>query len=297
VKVSNRLNFPQALVDAVTNDGYSKGNADFSITELLSPPRQSALRRQHENDIEEDASERIWSLYGQLVHKLLERANRASHVEARLFMEINGIRISGQIDSFEIKDGEMTDWKFVSAYKFKDGLPLEYEQQQNCYVELARANSIDVKRSNIVGLLRDHSKLEAKREASYPQLPVIRVEVPIWEREKVIAFLKERIALHVAARTTLPQCSEEDRWARPTKYAVMKKGAARATKLYDTKEAAETHAATSKDFFVEHRPGENVRCESYCPVAKFCTQFQALKAAEGQKRLAKPPSKSEGDDQ
>ena len=42
---------------------------------------------------------------------------------------------------------------------------------------------------------------------------------------------------------------------------------------------AQAHADDLKGGYVEHRPGEPIRCLHYCPVAGFCPQRQAELAA------------------
>lgn len=43
MNITNELGLPEPLVDAVRNDGYTKGNADFSVTGLIAPPHQRKL--------------------------------------------------------------------------------------------------------------------------------------------------------------------------------------------------------------------------------------------------------------
>src|SRR3954463_10849323 len=38
MKLTNRLGLPEPIVAAVANDGYSRGDADISVTSLLKPP-------------------------------------------------------------------------------------------------------------------------------------------------------------------------------------------------------------------------------------------------------------------
>jgi histone H3/H4 len=276
VKITNKSNLPQAIFDAVRNDPYSSGDADASVTELLSPPRQAALKRANRERIEEDASDRIYSLLGQLIHTLLERANKTAIAERRLSITVEGWKVSGAMDAL-YEHGLLQDYKFVTAYKFKDGVaPEEYEQQMNIYAAILRANGERVTALEIVGILRDWSKLEAQRDPSYPQSQVVVMPVPLWPEEKATAFLRERVILHKQARASLPICTAAERWARPDRYAVMKPGAARADRVYDSKEEAEAHVAQKKGLIVEHRLGENIRCQAYCSVAKFCTQFEAI---------------------
>lgn len=272
MKLTNRLNLPQALVDAVKNDGYSSNGADFSVTTLLKPPRIVALEREHKEEIEEDASDRIWSLLGQVVHGILERANHDGVSERRLSIIVNGVSISGGMDLYD--SGTLQDYKFVTSYKFKGkDVPEEYEQQLNIYAEILRQNNHPVDKLQIVGILRDWSKLEARRDDQYPQSQVVIRDVNLWSSEKAIAFINERVKLHLDARNNLPECSESERWARPNRFAVMKAGAQRAVKLYDNKNDAESHASTNPLLRVEDRPGESIRCAAYCGVAKWCIQY------------------------
>jgi hypothetical protein len=285
VKLTNKLGLPSPLVEAIRNDAYHSGDADYSITTLLQPPRVVALKRAHEHEMEEDASDRIYSLQGQSVHTILERAGDALRAEGwvperRLFMEVLGKKISGQLDLYH-PDGHLWDWKLVSVYKVLKGLPPEYEQQVNAYGALLRANGDKFETAKIGAILRDWSKMEAKREADYPQQQVAVMPVPIWTPEKALAFLEERVRLHEAAKEKLPECTPEERWARPTKFAVMKKGGKRAVKLLDTYEDAQALAegltkGTGVSHSVEHRPGESIRCESYCLAARFCSQWKKI---------------------
>lgn len=277
MKLTNYMGLPQPIVDAVKNDAYSKGGASVSVTGLLRPPRVGALEILHQNEIEEDASDRIWSLMGQAMHSVLERAEKDGIAERRLSIMVEGWKVSGQMDRYE--NGTLQDYKFVTAYKFKDGgVPEEYEAQLNIYAELLRANGHPVDRLQIVGILRDWSKMEARREASYPQRGVIVRNVPLWPAERAQKFVRERVILHQQARVTLPLCTPEERWARAPKFALMKNGGKRAVKLYDSQADAEAHAATDPKLLrVDVRPGESVRCANYCSVAQFCTQYQSEK--------------------
>lgn len=276
MKITNRTGLPEAIVNAVTNDTYSRGDADISVTALLSPPRQCALKEKHADEIEEDVSERIWSLLGQAIHTILERANENDIAERRLTIEVEGWKVSGAMDLVHNGD-TLSDYKTVTAYKFKDGkAPIEYEQQLNCYAEMLRQHGEPVKKLQIVGILRDWSKLEAKRDESYPQTQVIVVPVPVWPSEITQKFMSARVLLHQAARKELPLCSAEDRWAKPDIYAVLKQGGKRAVRVYENEDEAVAHAKQGTALYVQMRPGQNTRCENYCSVCRFCTQFKSL---------------------
>jgi hypothetical protein len=54
----------------------------------------------------------------------------------------------------------------------------------------------------------------------------------------------------------------------------MKRGNVKAVKLFDNPIEADQLASTSAALYVEHRPGEAVRCQDWCPVAHLCPQWQ-----------------------
>jgi hypothetical protein len=274
MKLTNRLELPQPIVDAVRADEYSRGDSDMSVTQLLKPPRITALEAAHADEIEEDVSDRIFSLLGQCMHTVLERADKTGVCERRLSVEIEGIKVSGQMDRYE--DGTLSDYKLVTAYKFKaPGVPEEYAAQVNCYAHLLRANGHPVKRLEIVGILRDWSKLEAQRDPEYPQRQVVVREVPMWSEAATEKYLRERVILHRQARVKLPLCSDAERWAKDPTWAVMKEGGKRAVRVYSVEKEAQAHAASATGLHVVFRPGVSVRCGNYCSVAKHCEQHQS----------------------
>lgn len=308
VVVTNIKGFPDALVKAVENDSYSKGRADRSVTGLLTPPRQAALKEVYGDQITEDVSERTFALYGQLVHLLLERAgehDRNALTEERMFTEVLGWTISGQTDTITLTEEEgwaVSDYKFVTAYKFKREytgellIPEEYEQQLNMYAYLLRENGFKVDGLKIVAIYRDWSKLEAKRDKNYPQSGAETHIVKLWSEPVAKAFIEERVRLHQQAMAgdmlggfseeELPECTDEERWAKPDKYALKTNAtSARARKLFDTEVKAVRWAYEknfSEGWVVEHRKGANTRCENYCLVSEYCEQFRTLQGFQDQ---------------
>lgn len=278
MKLTNKLGLPQPLVDAVTNDPYTKGDADYSVTGLLKPPQIAALERKHWDEIEEDASDRLWSLFGQVVHGILERAEREAWPEERLYMDFDGVRVSGQMDRYLLAQDLLQDYKFISLDKLREGLPPDFEQQVNLYVYLIRRNGYRVRRAEIVAMLRDWKRGRSKRDPSYPQQGVVIISVPIWPIDRTVQFLHERIKAHEKAKMEIPQCSPEDRWATAEGWAVTKHGGKRATKVYPTEKEAINHVEVFGDkYFITQRFSESKRCEGWCRAAPFCEQWKAIK--------------------
>lgn len=294
VKITNRYGLPGALVEAVGNDSYTghTANHDISVSQLISPPRQVALMRRHWDAIEEDASSRIWALLGQAVHTILERAEPSAIVEQRLFTRCLGWTVSGQFDRLTLRQATLQDYKVAPVWEAMNGLKPEREQQLNLLAHLALANGYGIRRLEVVHICRDWSVGRSKQGGDYPSMPVRRIPVALWPEDRRLAFMRSRVRLHQqahAAKTQdLPPCSPEDRWERATTYAVMREGRKTAVRIHDSRAAAALHAEAINAeggrrggrAYVEVRPGESVRCASYCAVAGLCSQHLAETAAK-----------------
>lgn len=213
MKITNKYGLPDAFVRAVTNDPYEKGESDFSVTGLLAPARQKALLQIHDDVVEEDAVDRVWSVLGQGTHHILQRAARPGIdlVEQRFFAKFGETTISGQIDLLEQDTGTLSDYKVTKAFAFskKAGTKFEWVAQLNMQLELLRRNGLDARALQIVGILRDFDK----KKMSDPALEVVVLEIPIWTREKTIALIEERIKAHLSAKEQLPECTTKETWA------------------------------------------------------------------------------------
>lgn len=286
MKLTNRLGLPEPIVRAVANDGYSRGDADISVTQLIAPPRQVALIEQHRDEIEEDASDRIFSLLGQAVHTILERAGEGM-AEERLSTEVNGWKVSGQPDHLALKQGLLSDYKVTSVWQViyaaqKD----EWPAQVNLYAELARRHGHEINAVEIVAIMRDWSKRKALTEADYPREQVAVLPMELWRPSDAQTYLELRVATHQHARKVLPRCSDEEVWRKPLTWAVMKPGVKKALRVLTTLEGAITYQATQVKGLssIHERPGEATRCQHYCAAAPFCSQWQEEKGSTDEVR-------------
>ena len=282
--ITNHADLPAAIVEAVRNDPYNPGRCDISVTRLIGPPQIRVLEREHDAELTEDASDRIWSLVGQIGHGILERANVLPDLaERRLFANLEGWTISGQFDRLVLlPDGTLQDYKFTSVWAVQDGVKPEWEAQLNVLRWLAHANDYPlIRRLQIVAILRDWSRGKARAGGNYPPQQVKVLPVPVWSEYDTEAYVRERVRLHQAADAAaragepLPECTEAERWARPTTYAVRKPGRKSAVRVLDTEAAARELAAQTQSGYVETRRGESIRCADYCAVAAFCAQRRA----------------------
>lgn len=289
MKITNKHNVPETLVALASRDYYSKGRADYSVTEIISPPRIQRLRREHHENMEQDVSDMLWQLLGSALHVVAERGVADNHItEERIIADIGDVKLSGAIDIQRVTDEGIiiTDYKFTSAWALRQDKP-EWEAQQNIYAWLVEK----VKGKKVIGvqicaLIRDWSRREASVKADYPQAPIQVLELPLWPLEKTEAYIKERIEAHRMSKVQadwgdeLPPCSDDDRWVRETKFAVKREGRKTAIRVFDTQHEADELAEKEKGY-VEVRKGEAIRCTgNFCGVAQWCNQYQqSLKEA------------------
>lgn len=284
MKLTNKHNIPQTFVNVLKRPTYSRGKANLSVTQLINSPKIVALTKKFEDELEQDVSEMVWSIFGSAVHKVLEHGQDENHiVEERLHTELDGWKISGAIDLQIVHpDGiDVRDYKTVSAWSVMNE-KIEWEQQLNIYAWLVETvKKMPVKSLGIVAIIRDWSRREAARNPDYPQAPIKEIPINTWgmlERKK---FISDRIKVHAACEFEietdgdLPECTPEEMWEKPTVWAVKKLGGARAKSVHSThQEALEALAKSGRDYEIEVRPGSRTRCETFCPVNHRCQQWR-----------------------
>jgi len=284
MKITNKHNVPETLVALASREYYSKGKSDYSVTEIISPPRIQRLRRKHHDEMEQDVSEMLWSLLGSALHVVAERGQHEGYTtEERLYAEIDGVILSGAIDiQKSTPEGILiTDYKFTSAWALRQD-KFEWEAQQNIYAWLVQtAKKTPVVGVQICALIRDWSRREAAVKADYPQAPIQVIDLPLWDIDRTATYITERLNAHreskVAAdwETELPFCTEDERWMRETQYAVKREGRKTAIRVFDNEQEAKDLAEKEKGF-VEIRKGEAIRCTgNFCGVNQWCSQYQA----------------------
>ena len=276
-------------MDAIVNDDYSKYGAKYSITGLLSPPQIAQLLRLHGSEVVEDVSEKLPALFGKLVHKLLEDHEREALPEDVIIFELERTKVKAGTDRLVVQKQHLDDYKFVSLHKFyrPEGrsVPAEYVHQMNGYkYALAVGADYFVKSCDIVAMYRDFKKgvMLRSEEGEYPVAGAERWAVDLWPLAACKDFLVERLRLHEkAASGDVVECTAEERWADPPRFAVFKKGGKRAVRVYDTVEEAARHITVAPEserllYTIQKRAGTNKRCEGYCPVAGFCPQWKRI---------------------
>lgn len=282
MKITNEMGLPTPFVSAAESE-YRYKPKRYSATAVMKGVRESILQRRHDDEITDDAANRIWAIFGTAVHSVLERADAKDSEMQECKMEVempNGYTLSGIFDLYDSETGTVTDWKTASVWKVKFGEFDDWRTQTLIYCWMLRQNGYDAKRGEVVALLKDHSMTKAKT-GEHPPTPVFKVgwDFDEGDFDDIGKWLEERFELIERCEQLpddeLPVCTPEERWAKPEKWAVMKGSNKRAVKLYDRKGDAEFRAASEgSNYHVEHRPGESRKCIDYCSVSQFCNYYR-----------------------
>jgi len=287
--ITNNHGVPEQFIRYARHDKYSKGKADVSVTTLIDSPRISMLRKIHANKLEMDITDMTYSLLGTACHHILEQSEPLPDevYEERLYTEMFGWTLSGAIDVQKYEpDGSITimDYKVCSSWAVMNDKP-EWERQLNCYAYLVqKCKDKPVNDLRIVAIVRDWSRRQAQYSAGYPEANIQVIDVPSWTFEERQDYIGKRITAHQGCQQNLdftdplPLCTDSERWAKPAKWAVMKKGRKSAVKLFDSEREASlfiNNQEGANALFIEHRPGEFTRCsQNFCGVAQFCDQYK-----------------------
>lgn len=300
MNITNKFNLPDPVVRALKHDDYTRGDSNRSVTQLIDSPRVRILKKEHRDEIAYDASELIWVALGKAVHRMFEDHGVGKwRPEERLFAEVGGWRVSGQID-IQFDEDVVNGRPLVSLYDYKVTSvhsliywKASYDQQQNFYAWLCEQNGMSVHRLFIVFIFRDWKKNEALKGGDYPESPILCVPANLWTPQEQNDYVDERVRVHQEAeyqRLTegiLPPCTDEERWKSAAQFAVKKPKNKRARRVLGSYDEAAAYMKennlSGEEFVIEERPAEPKRCAGdWCPAAPWCDQWQAeLEAVNG----------------
>jgi len=283
MKITNTLNLPEGIVRAISTEPHNKSDMELSATTLLKGTKEIILTNRHWDELTDDAADRIWAIWGQAVHALLEVEGKNEFTEIDLTAKIGDMTVTGRIDNYDMEAGIITDYKTASVYKVMLGDSKDWWTQGVIYAWLLAKNNFKTEKCRFIGLLKDHSKSKAKLDHSYPQSPVYIYEFPVTKADLVCMeeYLKDRLGEYLkykdAADDDIPPCTDDERWASETKYAVMKTGRKSAIRLLDSiTEANKMAAELGTGHSVVTRPGVSRKCADYCVCRNFCNFYNNI---------------------
>ena len=286
MKVSNRLHLPEAFVKAVSTTRHNEAGC-FSATTLNKGAKEIILTDRHFDEITVDAADSVWAVWGTAVHALLESQPDNNFHEESFKVPVSNSFVTGQVDSYDMENGVINDWKTASVWKVQFNDFKDWRAQGLTYAWLLQQSGLEVKKCRFVALLKDHSKTKAKTDSSYPQSPVFIYEFDVTAADleetaaRILAKVQEIESAYKLDDDAIEPCSAEERWADGEKWAVMKNGRKTAVKVFDNQLDADAMAGElGNSHYVEHRPAISRKCGDYCKCKEFCNFYKAMNKGE-----------------
>ena len=267
MRILNPQSLPESLVRAVTPPEREIDFSRMSVTDLIGPPQIRQLKLTNWSRMEERVEDRVWLMLGSAFHDLMHK-HAPGHSEVKIEIPMEPYTLVGVPDVYE--DGILYEFKTTSTWSFIYGIKDEWINQLQVYLWLLAQKDVHLNGMKIIAILRDW--MESKSfEPDYPDYALKVVDIPMWPLEKTEQYIRERIQSHIDC---LP-CTDEDKWAKPTTFAVKLPDRKTALRVLDSKEEAEKWLEKNPQKgkpFIETRPGEYSRCRKYCSVSAFCDQ-------------------------
>lgn len=281
--ITNNAGLPNVFMDIAKNH-YKYTPKRYSVTSILNSTREVMLKRRYNDEIVQDCSDLIWSLFGSSVHKMLEsyQEDEDEFKEEKLVVKIDDYELSGIFDLYSVGQKMVSDFKTTSVWNciYKSSYE-EWRKQLLIYAWMLRKLGFECDKGQIIAMMRDWQKSKAQYDANYPQTQVQAFSFEFTDDdfgfiEKWIKARFEEIKKYESVPDEeLPECSAEDRWNKGDKYAVKKKGNKRALKIYEDLDQAKIHVSQNPDELeIEVREGEDTKCLNYCSVNKWCPYYQ-----------------------
>ena len=280
MKVTNNLHLPEAFVKSVSVERHNKAGC-YSATTLNKGTKEIILQERHWEEFKTDAADNVWAVWGTAVHELFEKIQDDNFHEEKFDIEVSKSHVTGTVDSYDMENGIINDWKTASVYKVMMGDFTDWHKQGMTYAWLLKQNGLDVRRCRFIALLKDHSKSKAKTDKNYPQSPVFVYEFDVTPEDLELAGKRihtKVVEIEAAEKMTddeITPCTAEERWADNDKWAVMKNSRKTAVRVFDTKTDADRCVQELGDnHYIEHRPAVSRKCADYCLCKDFCNFYK-----------------------
>lgn len=289
MQITNKEGLPQAWVAAARAEAKRYDRFGWmSVSDLINPPRIVQLTRRHPDELVLDASEIRDRILGTGLHHVLESAPDFNAIkECRIVVHVHGKDISMKADRIELikpREWRIRDYKSHKAMAVILGSKPTETMQVNFYrIGYEALFGISITEGVLEVLIKDWIKENALRDPTYPQTPVVEMPVELWPQAEAANALRDRVELHAKCESledkALPLCSPAERWTRPPLWAVVNAEGKCLKNFGNEAEAHERMMALKKGGGrVEFRPGREVRCEDWCPVAHLCDYGRGIQA-------------------
>jgi hypothetical protein len=313
MKITNKFNVPMSLAIWLAYDEYDHSDNPklISATGLLKPLKSMILSMRATKTGDVDVSDLISSSMGTAIHTAIEVAWKSNklkdslaslgypnkvvnnilinpkpdeltegcipiYMELRRDKEIDGYIISGKFDF--ISDGKLEDFKSTGVFNYiNQSNKQKYIEQASIYrwifPDLITQDSFVINY-----IFTDWSSTKAKQDKNYPQSRLLPQEYVLMSYQDTERFIKQKIkqieAYKDAPQESIPQCTSEELWERPSvfKYYKNPEKLDRSTKNFDSYwEANQKYTEDGSVGRIIEVKGEVVFCK-YCSAREICNQ-------------------------
>jgi len=270
---------PRAIVNAIRQREMVRPDPNmYRATQLIAGPLARTLMIEEWEGVTLEVEDFCDVMYGTAIHKYLEPYAPKYYQVEKTFKELVGTKagdiiVKGTCDIYDPKKKVFYDYKFwkTAAMRFQKK---DVERQMNIYAWLAEESGLEVKRLKVIPLLKDWKHLESWQLANQPDYPRSRIPtfaVRLWPFDEREDYIRDRLEYHIDRAHE--ECSPEEKWQRPTTWAVMKKGRKSAVRVLDSEEAAKDYIREKKlsgGITITKRTGECIKCKHYCFARSVC---------------------------
>ena len=286
--LTNKYNLPSPIPEIIMEGGHEPVPNRYSVTDLLGPPLIRTLKHKHHHEIANDVSDYLWMLLGTSLDKLLTDNLMDHQAQNKMEYEVEGNTIVGIADV--MRDNTIEDWKVTSVNTLSNTARIqEWSHQLNMYAWLwdmtKDPKDVEFTQIKIHAYLRDWVAVKAN-DPKYPRCQLHTLNLtpmllsPKGREELVLERLTDHLENPTRECTGFEAGVDNEKWEKPTTYAVKKQGqanACRGTAKLETKEDAEKWIVGQKkpaEYYIETRPGSCFRCDNYCSVSNFCPYYE-----------------------
>jgi len=278
--------------------GYSNMGSDYSVTDLIAPPRIVQFRKRYKALVPLALpSDQLSSFIGTAIHNHFEKClwqyasklGDASKylIEKRLWDKFLDRKVSGKFDVYH--DGTLYDFKCTTVWKMIYGDSKDWENQLNLYTLLITMENLPVHSAKIIAIFPDWQQLAAYTNKAYPREKILEIDIPIWPNEQQYEYLMDRLTALIECEKSpddqLPECTVKEMWEKDTVYAVHYKDSKKASRCMDSEDlcqqwiegTAKKKKEVATNWHIEVRPGRRVRCEDFCEYRGWCNQYRTYK--------------------
>ena len=202
----------------------------------------------------------------------------AIYMEIRTDRDIDNYTITGKFDF--ICDGQLEDFKSTSTYTWITQSNREKYIQQGSIYRWLNPHLVTKDTMRINYIFTDWSAAKAKQSKDYPATRVISQEYPLMSVFDTELFIKAKLfelnKYTGMDQDSMPPCTSEELWERPSVFKYYKNPAnkSRSTKNFENYwEANQRFIDDGSVGEVVEVKGEVVFCK-YCPAVNACKQAQ-----------------------